>query len=293
MLVNTDDGRAAGDAGTGRDGRMMARTPGHSDGTVGKALDVLEAVAAIGRPVRFSELLADGRWPKATLYRLLQTLVSQGMLAHDEAAGTYSLGIRLIRLAHRAWAQASLAPIARPHIDALSQRLGETVHLAQLDAGQVLYVDKRNARAPISMFSDAGKVGPSYCTGVGKAMLAFLPEPELAEALARQSFHRHTACTITSAAALRRELDTIRAEGIAFDREEHEPGIICVAAPILGADRRALGALSVTSSTMRHSLDDLAGYAPELRRTAAAIAAEAQPWAFPRAVTATRSARSH
>ena len=164
-----------------------------ADGTVGKALDILDAVAAFGRPVRFAELLAQGRWPKATLYRLLQTLVSQEMLALDPRTNAYSLGLRLIRLAHGAWAQASLAPIARAHVDALSARLGETVHLAQLDHGQVLYLDKRNATAPISMFSDAGKVGPAYCTGLGKAMLAHLPEGELADAISRQSFRRHTA----------------------------------------------------------------------------------------------------
>ena len=67
------------------------------------------------------------------------------------------------------------------------------MHLAQLDHGQVLYLDKRNATAPISMFSDAGKVGPAYCTGLGKAMLAHLPEGELADAISRQSFRRHTA----------------------------------------------------------------------------------------------------
>ena len=68
----------------------------------------------------------------------------------------------------------SLAQVARPYLDALSAEVGETVHLAQLDHGQVLYVDKRNARQPIEMFSQAGKVGPAYCTGVGKAMLAHL-----------------------------------------------------------------------------------------------------------------------
>ena len=86
-----------------------------------------------------------------------------------------ALGVRLVRLAHAAWAQSSIAPLARPYIDRLSAEVGETIHLAQLDLGQVLYVDKRNAQRPVEMFSQAGKVGPAYCTGVGKAMLAYLP----------------------------------------------------------------------------------------------------------------------
>jgi DNA-binding IclR family transcriptional regulator len=252
-----------------------------SDGTVGKALEVLDQVAAFGRPVRFMELLGDSPFPKATLYRLVQTLTSQGILSHDPDRGTYALGVRLVRLAHAAWRQSSLAPIARPYLDALSAEVGETVHLAQLDHAQVLYVDKRNAREPIEMFSQAGKVGPAYCTGVGKAMLAYLPEAQLAAILPQQSYHRFTPHTLTDEARLRAELGAIRKRGYAFDDEEHEPGIICIALPILSAGGRVLGALSVTGSTARTSLKALEGLAPRVRSAAEAIAAEAESWRFP------------
>jgi len=251
------------------------------DGTVGKALDVLDQVAGYGRPVRFATLLGDSAFPKATLYRLLQTLVSQNMLDYDPETQSYRLGVRLVRLAHGAWLQSSLAPIARPYLDALSAALGHTVHLAQLDNAQVLYVDKRNAAQPLEMFSDAGKVGPAYCTGVGKAMLAFLPADEQAKAIDQQSFHRFTSHTYTTADALCDELAAIRARGYAYDREEHEPGIICLAYPILSSGGRLLGALSVTGSNRDMTLDDLAAYAPRLGETAAAIATAAQDWRFP------------
>jgi DNA-binding IclR family transcriptional regulator len=252
-----------------------------SDGTVGKALSLLDEVASLGRPVRFAEILAHSAFPKATLYRLLQTLVSQGMLAYDPGDHAYRPGLRLVRLAHAAWAQSSLAPIARPHLNALSAKLGQTVHLAQLDNGHVLYVDKRNAAKPIDMFSQAGKIGPAYCTGVGKALLAFLDPPALEAALDRQAFHRFTPATLADAGALRDELARIRASGLSFDREEHERGIICVAAPILTARGRAIGALSITSSVERHDLDALARLAPELTACAAAIARDAEAWRFP------------
>jgi DNA-binding IclR family transcriptional regulator len=251
------------------------------DGTVGKALAVLDQVAAYGRPVRFSELLAASPYPKATLFRFLQTLTSQGILAHDEESGAYSLGVRLVRLAHAAWNQSSLAPIAQPLIDDLSTRVGETVHLAQLDGAHVLYVDKRNARVPIEMFAQAGKVGPAHCTGVGKAMLAFLPEDDLARLMPQMSFHRFTPATLASPEALRRELDDIRRRGHAFDQEEHEPGIICVAAPILSSGGRVMGALSVTSSTSRTTLSALEGLAPLVKSIAAEIAEAAESWRFP------------
>ncbi len=250
-------------------------------GTVGKALDLLDRVAEAGRPVRFSELLEGSPYPKATLYRLLQTLTDQGMLSFDLADHAYRPGLRLVRLAHAAWAQSSLAPIARPHLDALSRELGATVHLAQLDGGHVLYVDKRNAARPIEMFSQAGRIGPAYCTGVGKAMLAHLDEAGREAALRLQAFARFTPATHVTAESLRDELEAIRRDGVAWDREEHEPGIICVAAPIRVPSGRAVGAISLTTSTERHGYADLESMTPALRRTADAIGRDAGDWLFP------------
>jgi DNA-binding IclR family transcriptional regulator len=253
----------------------------NSDGTVGKALEVLDMVANAGAPIRFTELLASSPFPKATLYRFLQTLTHQNMLSYDAERQTYALGMRLVRLAHTAWAQSSLAPLARPHLDALSAELGETIHLAQLDQGQVLYVDKRNAAQPVEMFSSAGKVGPAYCTGVGKAMMAYLPPEALEQALNRQSFYQFTPHTYANREELQAELAAIRARGYAFDREEHEPNIICVAAPILSERGRAIGAISVTSTKLRTDLKRLEALAPQLLAAADNIAVEARNWRFP------------
>ncbi len=252
-----------------------------SDGTVGKALDLLELVARAQTPLRFSDIQLQSPHPKATLHRLLQTLVSQGMLGYDHDKHTYSLGLRLVQLAHRAWSQSSLAPHARPFLNALARQTGETIHLAHMVSGQVLYIDKRSARDPVEMFSQAGKIGPGYCTGVGKAILAFLSDAERDFAISQQSFHRFTMATLTDAAALRSELEMIRKEGIAFDREEHEPGIICIAAPIRAQSGSVLGALSVTTTTARRSLDELRDWQPALESTAREIAEAAEAWRFP------------
>ncbi|MDA7964035.1 IclR family transcriptional regulator [Ruegeria sp.] len=251
------------------------------DGTIGKACDVLDQVASFGRPARFAELLDGSDFPKATLYRFLQSLTNQGMLHYDPDRQTYSPGMRLVRLAHAAWTQNSLAPIARPFLDALSSETGETVHLAQLDSGQVLYVDKRNAQRPVEMYSEAGKVGPAYCTGVGKAMMAFLEEERLQKTISQQSFHRFTDKTLTSEQALRDDLAAIRSRGYAVDDEEHEPGIICIACPILTEGGRVLGAISVTGSTGRMDFNQLEAWVPRVRRVAEQIGTEAQAWRFP------------
>lgn len=262
-------------------GRKRGARGMSGDGTVGKACDVLDQVASFGQPVRFGQLLETSAFPKATLYRFLQTLVNQGMLSYDVEQQTYALGMRLVRLAHRAWRQSSLAPIARCHLDQLSADVGETVHLAQLDCSQVLYVDKRNASQPVEMYSQAGKIGPAFCTGVGKAMLAFLSDAELEKAIAQQSFHRFTSTTLDSEEKLRAELEAIKKRGYAFDRQEHEPEIICIAMPILTDGGRILGAVSVTAPTSRRSLDELETLAPKLSNVAGQIAADAQAWRFP------------
>jgi IclR family transcriptional regulator, KDG regulon repressor len=112
-------------------------------------------------------------------------------------------------------------------------------------------------------------------------MLAHLPPDALDAALARQSFHRFTPQTLDTPEALKAELQAIRTRGHAFDREEHEPGIICIAVPILTRAGRVIGALSVTSTTARTTLDALEAGAPKLKETAARIAAEAENWRFP------------
>ena len=260
---------------------MVGEVSDSQDGTVGKALAVLDAVAAFGRPVRFGELLSSSPYPKATLYRLVQVLTKQSMLVYDPDRQTYAPGLRLVRLAHAAWQTTSLAPVARPYLEALSSEVGETIHLAQLDGSSVLYVDKINAQDPLQMYSQAGKVAPCYCTGVGKAMMAFLPEDQLEPILHQQSYHVFTPHTYPNADALREELRAIAKRGHAYDREEHEPGIICVSVPILTRAGRVLGAVSVTSSTERTTLMGLESHLPRIHAAVSSIAGEAQDWRFP------------
>lgn len=252
-----------------------------ADGTVGKALKVLDSVAAFKRPVKFTELLENSAYPKATLYRLLQTLVNQALLVHDDDTGTYSLGLRLIRLAHNAWEHASIAPIARPMIERLAASVGESVHLAQLDNGQVIFVDKLTATDRFKTLAQVGKVAPAYCTGVGKAMLAFIAPKRLDIVVQQQSFFRYTDRTHISADSLLAELPEIRRDGVAFDREEHEEGIISIAAPIFLSNGRVIGALSVATSTARYDLDGLLAFREDLVATACEIGDHATSWHFP------------
>lgn len=252
-----------------------------SDGTVGKALDILDIVMAFGRAARFSEILEVSPYPKATLHRLLQTLTSQGMLSYDDSRHVYTAGMRLVRIGRHAWNQSSLAPLADPFIASLAADVNETVHLAQMENGRVVFIEKRTPNTGFQTMARPGRRSPAHCTGVGKVMLAFMDKAEQEAALDKQTYKAFTPATHTARDTLVAELQQIRAEGVAYDREEHEQGIISIAAPILGGANRVIGALSVVTSTFRLSLDDMTKFRPALSRTASQIGKEAAVWPFP------------
>lgn len=255
--------------------------PENKDGTVGKALEILDLVAGLGRPARFTELLSLSPHPKATLYRFLQTLTNQGMLTYDDDRQSYSLGLRLVRLAHSAWKSASLAPVAEHILDELAHEVGETIHLAQMENGQVLFVDKRRATALFETQAQAGRVAPAHCTGVGKAILAYMSPERLERALKQQAFVKYTPASHMDRQSLMDEFDEIRESGVAFDREEHEQGIISIAAPILLQTGKVVGAISIATSTNRHTLKDLEDFKPALIRATQLIGDAATVWQFP------------
>lgn len=251
--------------------------------TVGKAIEVLDLIYDFGRPVRFKELQAASRFPKPTLYRFVQTLTEHGMLSFDPDRNVYFLGIRLVRLAHAAWRHSMIAPVAQPHLSALANLIGEAVYLSRLDGGHCVCLDRGSPDDLAGVFQDVNRVYPSYCTAVGKAMLACLPEDELDRALTQQSFHRMTDATITKEAALRRELDQTRERGYAIEDEEHIRGILAVAVPIVTPGGSLLGGLGIHAPDRRTDLAKLKSQLPEIQKTAGKIARDAADWSFPEA----------
>ncbi|MFW2587014.1 IclR family transcriptional regulator [Sagittula sp. SSi028] len=252
-----------------------------SDGTVGKALDVLDSVMAFGRAVRFTEILEVSSYPKATLHRILQTLTSQGMLSYDEERHVYLPGMRLVRVGRHAWNQSSLAPLAMPFVESLARDVNETVHLAQMERGRVVFIDKATPDAGFQTMARPGRRSPAHCTGVGKVMLAFMDDRRRAAVLDTLSYEQFTPNTHVGPASLLPELEQIRAEGVGFDREEHEEGILSIAAPIRGNGGLVIGAVSVVTSTIRTTFEDLEKFRPALLWTATQIGREGAVWPYP------------
>lgn len=242
-------------------------------GTLGKAVTVLETVALSERPMRFTDVLAVSGQPRGTLHRQLSHLVQEGLLElrPDHA---YVPGLRLLKLASASWARNEFRAVAAPFLEALHGETGETVHLGVLRGREIIYLDKVESRQAVRMNSQIGNASPAYCTGVGKAALSMLDAAALDAILEGMDFHSFTPQTITDRTALLAELSRIRESGIAFDREEHEPGIRCVAAPVVDSGRGLVAGVSVTGPAYRVGPEQLEAWAPSVRKAARAIMEE-------------------
>ena len=221
---------------------------------IDKAIDVLAAVCDSPTPVRFSSLVSQLGLPKSTVHRLLTTLLDQQLVRFDPQTQGYSPGYRLLGFAYRTWSGSDIRQAAQGAMQALLAEAPETVHLAVLDGHEIIYVDKLDDPGGVRLYSAVGKRGPVYCTGVGKAILAFLPAARQDEIIRHTRFQAHTPRTLVDADALRAALTEIRARGWALDDGEHEEGIRCIAAPVFNFRGDVVASVSVTAIAPR--LDD-------------------------------------
>jgi IclR family transcriptional regulator, acetate operon repressor len=251
-------------------------------GTLGKAMVVLDAVARAERPLRFTDLLDLLDQPRGTLHRQISNLMAEGLLTQRNDY-CYELGPRLLTLAARAWSGNQFRQIAEPHLAALHEATGETVHLGVLAGIEIIYLDKVESRSAVRMHSQIGKASPVFCTGVGKAALSRLDDARLQSTIARIRFQRFTEHTLVTPESLLAEIAAIRVDGNAYDREEHEPGISCVAAPISSRDGGLVAGISVTAPSFRIPMSQLEAWAPLVRRTADAISNDITTRMGPRA----------
>jgi DNA-binding IclR family transcriptional regulator len=150
----------------------------------------------------------------------------------------------------------------------------ETAHLCILEGTHVIYIDKIEPARSVRMITRIGASNPVYCTSVGKAILAFLPEERLADLLPRIHFERFTHRTISTPEALRVEIEKTRRRGYAVDDEELEEGLRCIAVPVLDAQRLPIAAVSVSGPSFRVTAQKLPQIANHLLQCVRAISAD-------------------
>jgi len=190
---------------------------------------------------------------KSTVYRFLVSLIDLGFVYQDPQTEKYGLTLKLFEIGMSVLERLELWREAEPTINEIARTTGETVHLAALDEDELVYIGKVDSMRTlrVSMMSRIGQSAPAYCTGVGKILLAYLPNNQLDRILKKNKPVPYTENTIVSRADLDRELFSIREKGYAIDNEEHEVGVRCVAAPIRNNNSVVCGAVSVSVPTVR------------------------------------------
>jgi len=212
--------------------------------TLDRALGALLRIGESGsRGLTLAECSASLGYSKPTVHRILRTLASRGFLRVDRERGLYTLGVANLRLGMAFLEQLDLRDEALPILRELGERTGETVHLGVLDGSDVVYIDKVESKHAVRMFSQIGRTMPAYSTGVGKAILAYLPDDELEQALPER-LETRTAATITNRQELRKHLASVRRRGYSTDEVENEEGIRCVGAPVFDHTRNIVLAIT-------------------------------------------------
>jgi len=242
--------------------------------TLVRGLSVLETLAAADElGLGPSAIAADVDLDKATVTRLLRTLIETGYVVQDPVSRRYRLTGKVLRLAHGVARSLDLRRVARPHLKALRDRIHETVHLGVMDDLSVYYVDKLEADHSVQLVTAVGRTMPLHSTALGKALLAALPEDEREATYSRMDFAPQTERTILALDAFRAEIRRTQLRGYAIDDRENEPHGACVAAAIVAVNGRPVGALSVTGPHFRIQ-EHLDEFGTQVRATATQIALE-------------------
>ena len=243
---------------------------------VERALNILEAAAHRREGLTNSEISRKLGIPKSSASYILRTLDRRGYLRRDGETGRYRLGLKILSLGGDVRANLDLAEIALPFMQALQERIHLTVHLAVLDQGEAVYIEKVEAPGFFKVNTWVGRRMYLHSTSVGKCLIAWLPKPEVESLLHHQGLKKRTPKTITSLGKLVVELELVRAQGHAVDDEENSLGARCVAVPISGANGAAIAALGVSGTLTQMEEANLPRILEALKETARRVARQMQ-----------------
>jgi DNA-binding IclR family transcriptional regulator len=218
--------------------------------SVMKAFALLKAFRAPDEWLTSSELSRRANLPEASGYRLIQTLEEIGAVVRGPR-GRYRPGLLLLSLSHNVTLAELLRDASQELMGELARRLNLTTHLGLLEHGMVTYIAKVTAPGAFALHTRVGAQLEPYCLGLGKVLLAALPDEEVESFILDGELVPLTSHTITTAAALRAEIKRVREQGYALDDREHHANIRCIAVPVLDGEGRAVAALSASDDAAR------------------------------------------
>lgn len=238
-----------------------------------RVADVLLAFLSFQDTVGVSALARVLSISKAVIHRILQSLVSRGLVEYIPQTREYRLGPGAAAIGARALRQLDIRRLARESLITLRDQTRETTTLTILANDMRSYVDQYESPQEIKMTVELGRFYPLYAGASGRAILAFLPEADI-DRITDRGLTPLTEATILNPEELRKRLEQVRTDGYATSRGERESGAGAIAAPVFGADGRVIGAISTCGPIARYDAESIARYIPLVKDAAQRITSE-------------------
>lgn len=235
--------------------------------SVEKAFNILDCFTTDITELGVTEIAQLMDTNKSAVYRMLATMEALNVIQQNPENGKYRLGLKLFELGQKVAINKNFIAKARPYMEDLVQRAGETAHLAIYQNQKVYFLDKVVGRHDLQINSQIGSEKPIYCTGLGKIMLAFA-EPDYIRVIKNLHIEAVTKNTITNKQQLIAEVEHIKQQGFALDMEENEIGLICVAVPVFNNRGKFIAAISTSGPSARFNEDEIQTYTGDLKQTA-------------------------
>lgn len=232
--------------------------------SIDRALSILEVLSDYSKGLGVTEISEQVNLHKSTVYRLLTTLIYKGYVVQDTETNKYGITLKLFELGSKKVESMDLLSVSKEYTKKLMESVNEVVHLVVREGNEIVYIDKVEANNTIMMASTIGKRSPMYCTSVGKAILAHLPEKKVKEIWDNSKIVKYTDYTITNFEELKTELEDIRQKGYAVDNEENEIGVRCIGVPIFNRHGKVEAAISISGPAIRVTEDKIENFAKEV-----------------------------
>lgn len=218
--------------------------------SLAKALSLFSYFSIQEPELGITELSERSGLLKSSISNMVSTFCAYGFLEKNERSGKYRLGSKILELSNVMYQSHDLRSLVHPYLERISAETGENVYLGILSGDEVLYIDSVFPPASYSARSIIGVKAPLYCTGIGKALLASMPD-SVTQHIIDKGLFRFTPNTLCDPVRLRADLAVIKERGYALDDMEHEYGIRCVAAPIRNISDVVVASISISGPSLR------------------------------------------
>lgn len=239
---------------------------------VDRALDVLACFTVQTPELSMTEISERIGVNKSTVHRLLATLEARNFVQRDPRSARYQAGIRLLQMAYLTLERNDLRRLAHNYLHKLSDQYRENTNLAILDGTDVVYVDVIEGPQRVKIAATPGMRLPAFSTASGKAILAFLPQEQTLELLAR-GMPKYTPTTLQTPESFLQNASVTRKNGFAISMQEYEDGINAIAAPVFDNDRYPVASISIAGPAYRLTYESIMDIGQEVVRTCAEISA--------------------